>query len=507
MARSDTTQLTVSSLDESRRNLSETELQPEDQDEALEKTLRSHGSSLVELYPGMISRLERAWRRHHVSEAADSVLRRYRRWRQQPNGSYVNNTFIVPLRHSHLKKMTRKESSNGALKIHATPQSPLQMVTSLQDCRAQQQSPGRGRGSLRREQHQLVLVMDLSGSSETSKPEEISLNETFNVSEQGEQPSNFAVSPSRPLYPTAKASLDLSLRSKRLSLAAHSPQTDGCSMYASQTTAVKDRPGIYSSPVRQSPLKAKMVTSLSRSPHAFSRSPKAYSVESYGREPIRPRSMSTSLSSPPQMPTVPLRMLSPQDSHLSFQSQLPSPQSATAAAGRHRLRRHLSFDSSLPLTCVSLKELDEDFIKLYHRFVCQSKSSFFNGPPCRFCARNSEASRGHSSSALAALALSPHRSLLRKRHRELSWGTHPQSKRSRDEYCTSSPGSKRHSIGMLRRRLSPYHDGLFYSPSKHSLLPSFSTHQRSANKHQETWMTWGHNISAAELSGLGEHHL
>lgn len=507
MARSDTTQLTVSSLDESRRNLSETELQPEDQDEALEKTLRSHGSSLVELYPGMISRLERAWRRHHVSEAADSVLRRYRRWRQQPNGSYVNNTFIVPLRHSHLKKMTRKESSNGALKIHATPQSPLQMVTSLQDCQAQQQSPGRGRGSLTREQHQLVLVMDLSGSSETSKPKEISLNETFNVSEQGEQPSNFAVSPSRPLYPTAKVSLDLSLRSKRLSLAAHSPQTDGCSMYASQTTAVKDRPGIYSSPVRQSPLKAKMVTSLSRSPHAFSRSPKAYSVESYGREPIRPRSMSTSLSSPPQMPTVPLRMLSPQDSHLSFQSQLPSPQSATAAAGRHRLRRHLSFDSSLPLTCVSLKELDEDFIKLYHRFVCQSKSSFFNGPPCRFCARNSEASRGHSSSALAALALSPHRSLLRKRHRELSWGTHPQSKRSRDEYCTSSPGSKRHSIGMLRRRLSPYHDGLFYSPSKHSLLPSFSTHQRSANKHQETWMTWGHNISAAELSGLGEHHL
>lgn len=507
MARSDTTRLTVSSLDESRRNLSETEFQPEDQDEALEMSLRSHGSSLVELYPGMISRLERAWRRHHVSEAADSVLRRYRRWRQQPNESYVNNTFTVPLRHSHLKKMTSKESSSSALKIHATPQSPLQMMTNLQDCQAQQQSPGRGRGSLRREQHQLVLVMGLSGSSETSKPKEISLNETFNVSEQGEQPSNFAVSPSRPLYPTAKASLDPSLRSKRLSLAAHSPQTDGCSMYASQTTAVKDRPDIYSSPVRQSPLKARMVTSLSRSPHAFSRSPKAYSVESYSREPIRPRSISTSLSSPPRMPTVPLRMHSPQDSHLSFQSQLPSPQSSTAAAGRHRLRRHLSFDSSLPLTCVSLKELDEDFIKLYHRFVCQNKSSFFNGPPCRFCARSSEASRSHSSSALAALALSPHRSLLRKRHRELSLGTHPQSKRSRDEYCTSSPGSKRHSIGMLRRRLSPSPDGLFYSPSKNSLLPSFSTQQRSANKHQETWMTWGHNMSAVKLSGLGEHHL
>lgn len=466
-------------------------------------SLRRHGCSLVNLYPSMISRIERAWHRHHVSEAADSVLRRYRRWRQQPNRSFLNNTFVVTLRHGNLKMTTNGERSSGPVKTHAILQYPLQREINLEDLHAQQRSPGTGR-----EQQQPVLVMDLSGLSETSKPNEISLNETFNVSEQGEQPLTYAVSPSRPLYTSAKASLDLSLRSKRLFHAAHSQQTDGCSMYASQTAAVKERPDIYSSPVRHSPLKARMMTSLSRSPHAFSRSPKAHSVEGFSREPIRPRSFSTSLSSPPQMPAVPLRMFCPQDSHLSIRS----PQSA-AAAGRDRLRRHLSFDSSLLSTHVpySPKELDEDFIKLYHKFVCQNKSSFFSGLPCRLCARSSEASRGRSSSALAALALSPHRSLLRKRHRELSWGTNPQCKRSRDEYCTSSPGSKRHGSEMLRCRFTPPESEqsrgiLSYSPSKQCLFSSVSAQQRSTDKHQETWMSGAHSVSAARLSGLGKHH-
>ncbi len=513
VARSGTTRLTVSSLDESRRSISEMELQPEDQDEELEMSLRSHGSSLVELYPSMISRIERAWHRQHVSEAADSVLRRYRRWRQQSNRSFLNNTFNVTLRHtnSNPRNMTSKRlliedslEESQFMRTETTPRSPLQKVTNLQDWQAQQQSPGRVKGSLRREQHQPILVMDFSGPSETSKPKEISLNETFTVSQLSPPEVSQLGEQTRSCYPAPKASLDLSLRSKRLSLAANSLQTD--SAYASQTTAVKDRPDIYGSPVRQSPLKARMMTSLSRSPLAFSRSPRAHSVESFSREPTRPRSTSTSLSSPPQKPTVPLRMLSPHDSHHSLQPQLRSPQSA----GRHRLRRHLSFDSSLPSfrASYSPKKLDEDFIKLYHKFVCQNKSSFFNGRPCRFCARSSEASRDHSSSALAALALSPHRSVLRKRHRELSCGSHPQSKRSRDEYCTSSPGSKRHGNEMRRRLLpSEYeqsHDGPSYSPGKHSMLQRFSTQQRSADAQQETWMSRGRHISAADFSGLGE---
>ncbi|KAE8294527.1 hypothetical protein D5F01_LYC07481 [Larimichthys crocea] len=547
-SRSDVTQLTVSSLDESQRNLSMMALQPEDEDEELEMTLRNHGSSLMDLYPSLISRIGRAQHLQHVSNAADSVLRRYRRLRQQPNRSYVNNTFIVPQRQSNTKKRSSKSNSPMNIPfmgIDATSWSPKRGINNQQDW----QSAGR----VRREQHQPVLVMDLSGCPDTSKPKEqpnrsyvnntfivprrksktkkrssesnspmkipfmgtdatswspkqgheqsaglaicweaISLNETFDVSELVEQPSTYAASPSRAFYPTAKAPMDQSLRSKKRSLAARSPQTDRYSVYESLTTAVKERPDIYSSPVRQSPLKARLMTSLSRSPGAFSQSPKAHAVESLSREPMRPRSMSTSDSFSPQRPTVLVRMLHPQDSR-------HSPQTAIAPAGHHGLRRHLSFDSSL-----SSRRVDEDIVKLYHRLVCQNKSSSFRGQPCRICARSSEASRGHSSSSLAALALSPHRSLLSKRNRELGWDSHHQSKRFRDEYCASSPGSKRHGNEMLRRRLSTSeYDGLRYSPSKHSMLHRVAGQQLSADPHQETWMDLGCDISGAEFSDLG----
>lgn len=486
--RGDTTQLTVSSLDESRHNISQMELQPEDEDEELEMTLRSHGCSLAELYPSMINRLKQAWSRHHASEAADSVLRRYRRWRQQPNRSGLNKTFCLPLS----QKTTSEERLGSPLKIRATPESLLKIAT------ARQHSYGR----MRREQLQPILVMDLCCTSESTKSKGFSLNQTFNVSEREEQPSSLAFSLSRPLHPPQ----ELSLRSKRLSVAAHSPQADGSSMYVRSTSAGTERPDAFGSPLRQSPLKATVVPSLSRSPRASWRSPAARSVEGFSREPVGPRSMS---DSPPSSPKMLLRMLCPQDSHLSLRSQPSSPVLASAS-GRHRLRRHLSFDSSLPTSRASYspKQLDEEFIKLYHRFVCQNKSSFFHGPPCRFCARSFELSRSHSSSSLAALALSPHRSLLRKRHRELSWGSHPQSKRLRDEYYASSPGSKRRVKEMLRRRLSPFEseqprDGFSFSSSNCSLMSRFSAQQHEP---QDTWLSRGHSVSAGEFSDLGEHH-
>lgn len=457
-------------------------------------TLRSHGCSLAELYPSMINRLKQAWSRHHASEAADSVLRRYRRWRQQPNRSGLNKTFCLPL----IQKTTSGERLGSPLRIRATPESPLKIASTRQDWRARQQSPGR----MRREQLQPVLVMDLCCASEGSKSKGFSLNQTYNVSEREEQPSSLAFSPSRPLPPP----LELSLRSKRLSVAALSPQADGSSTYVRSTSAGTERPDAFGSPLRQSPLKATVVPSLSRSPRASWRSPAARSVEGFSREPVRPRSMSDSLPSSPKMP---LRMLCPQDSHLSLRSQPSSPVSASAS-GRHRLRRHLSFDSSLPTSRASYspKQLDEEFIKLYHKFVCQNKSSFFHGPPCRFCARSFELSRSLSSSSLAALALSPHRSLLRKRHRELSWGSHPQSKRLRDEYYVSSPGSKRRVKEMLQRRLSPFkpekpRDRFSFSSSNCSLMSRFSAQQHEP---QDTWLSRGHRVPAGEFSGLGERH-
>ena len=466
-------------------------------------SLRRQGSSFVELYPSMISRIGTAQQRQHLSYAADSVMRRYHRWQQQSREGSHNHT----LSHSNPGKMTSgkqlRETSYSPerrqfVTIPSAPRSPLQFPTSRLAWQADQPSPGRERGPLRREQHHAACAVDLSRHFKTSKPKEVSLNQTY------ERPCTYAGSPSRPCYPTANSSLDLSLRSKRHSLSARSEQAPGCPTYASDVSFA-DRSDIYSSPVRQSPLKLWMINSLIRSPHAFSRSPRDNSEGSFSREPMRRRLMSPYLSSPPQKPIVPQRMPYPQDSRPSLQPQLRSPQSATA--GRPRLRRHLSFDSALPSIGVSYskKEIDEEFLRLYHKFVCLNKSSFFNSHPCRICARSAEVSRANSSSALAALALSPHRSILRKRNRELGWGDHPLSKRSREECYTSSPGSQRHGKEMLRRRLSRpelCRDDLFYSSSKPSMCNKFSTQQPTADAHQEAGMRQRRSLSAAEFSRL-----
>ncbi|XP_056270860.1 uncharacterized protein si:dkeyp-117h8.4 isoform X2 [Pseudoliparis swirei] len=529
MSTNDSTGLTASSPDESSRDISatsvqtedQTEDQPEDRDEELELSLSSHGSSLLELYPDMIDRIGRVWRRQHVSEAAGSVLRRYRRWRRRSGRGGLGNTFVVtrlragggypendtslmlleeqeeetrnspkkrqfigdvqrqsplrrvnhvqqqsPLRVDHVQQQSPlrvnhvQQQSPLRRVSHVQQQSPLKGVTHVQQQSpvkrvkdVQQQSPWRVRG-----EQQPVLVMDLSGPSETFVPGE--LNETFTVSEEsglGGRASACSAGPTRPPRP------------RRLSL-----QADLHPAYAAVTAG--ETGDAYGSPVRRSPSRRRVGTSLGGSPQGFPRSPTTYPGESFSREPPRLRLISTP---PPHKPAEPPRMLHPQDAHRSLQLQSP-----------HGLRRHLSFDSSLPAIRVSdsPKKLDEDFLKLYHKFVCQNKSSFFNRHPCRLCAGSAEAGGGPSSSAassssLAALALSPHRSLLRKRHRELDRDGHPRSKRHRDELCPSSPGSQRHGKEMLRR-------GLFFGAGTPAVF-------------QEAWAS----RRADDFSGTGERPL
>lgn len=465
-------------------------------------SLRNQGNSLVE--PSMITQMKKAWHRVNVSETADSVLRRYRNERyansnpkKMTNETLLKKTFNRPLNSQQFPGI----SNRGA---ETAPLSRLRTVNKQQDWHTQRQSPWKERGTLRRDQQLPVVVMDLSCPSNTSEPKRSSLNETFTAtqlsppsfSQPEAQPSFYAVSPPQPHYPHSKSSLDL----RRFPLSAHSAQTTGCAMYASGTTGVKERVDIYGSPVRQSPSKARMMTreSLGRSPYAFSRSPKSYPVN-YSREPMRSRSMATFQSSPPQKPVMPLRMPHSQESHHCIQSQL-SPLSGTAA-GRHRLRQNQCFDSSLPQSRAfySQKQLDDDYAKVYHKFICQNNSLQFNGSPCRMCARNSEASRGHSSSALAALALSPHHSVLRKRHRELDCDSYPQSKRSKDGYHTYTSGSKRHGKEMPRRRLTQEE----LEPCPNCLC----TQQPSADAHQAARRPPGWPAPAAEFSGLGKHPL
>ncbi|XP_029003407.1 uncharacterized protein si:dkeyp-117h8.4 [Betta splendens] len=498
MAGSEPTQLTVSLLHESGGSFSETEIQPEDQDEELQMTLRSH-NTLGDLYPSMISRIETAWHRNNVSQAADAVLTKYRKWRKHSRSNISINTSIVSLQHSKERQMTSSillpedlPERGQYTRAEYLPRSPLKMVHKLQDRMAQQQLPGRQTSSQTREQHKPILSMDFYEPPETSRPQKILLNKTFSVPDLtllGEQSYSYHGSPSRPCYPTANAALQSSLWNKRLSLSAHKQQAAEGSVFASENNAVNDR-HVYSSPVRQSPSKMRMLTSFSGSPRSFYRSPKESRRESFSRETAQSSSVSTFLSSPLQKPTG-NRILYPQ--HSNHTLQLPSLQSASPE-GRVRLRRHLFCDSSQPVlsTSHSPKQIDEDFKKLYHKFVCQNKS-FYNIPPCRLCAERSRANQSHSSSVLAALALSPHRSVLRKRQRESGSDSRPHSKRSREEYYTYSPGSKRRENEVLGHclpssQLEHHHD------RKRSVFQNVGTQHHSADARR---------IQGLTLSGYG----
>ncbi|XP_019752485.1 serine/arginine repetitive matrix protein 2 isoform X2 [Hippocampus comes] len=325
------------------------------------------------------------------------------------------------------------------------------------------------------------LVLSPSKSSSPSSGQTLRAKRLFNAATR-EQPSSWVLSPSRPPgRPTSDLSLrskrfalasaqeqhqtsswvlspsrsvglssDLSLRSKRLatsaadeqqqlssevpsSLQSSGPSSDlshsSKSLFfsagvASESTEFKERPDIYGSPVRQSPLKAGMVNweGLRRSDRSFSRSPNSAHVLGYSRPSASP-----------------LRKL----------LRDPKSRSGSPPRARNNLCRHFSFDFSSTTECTtySKKDLEDNYEKHYHKFMCQSKPS--NGLPGRMCVGCDKACRDHSSQTLVALALSPHRFELRKRHRELDRENLSHSKR----WSPYSPGSNRHTNKMLRRRL------------------------------------------------------
>ncbi|KAJ0032215.1 hypothetical protein NQD34_002296 [Periophthalmus magnuspinnatus] len=450
---------TVNPLDESLRNYTVMSDQPEDQDEQLEMSLRSQGSSLVDLYPNMISQIGEAWRRQHVSNVADSVVRRYRRWHKS-NRTPLTNSFHIPQRP---KNQRRRDIFN---KQHHNPKSPVKTLSST-IIKAGSPSPVKTATNGQKSQYYCSLmkrkevpatpiVMESSAFSEQHGRE---LNKTFTVYEPSLSYSTYTSSPSSSYYLPNRLSQDISFRMKE-SCVSPCHMQGNCSGYAAENSLFKERHETYSSPVRQSPHKSRLASrntfseqidiygspvrkspfklhtsreSPRQSPYAHVASPKSsYMKQSISREErSRFNSASNCVSSMSPKITLSRRNLDYSDLRLS--TQLASPQMGTSGRQHHGLRRCLSFDSSsltLNREPYTTKDLDNDFTKLYHKLVCLNKSMHLQGHPCRFCVKNSETSRGHSVNNLAALALSPHRPLLRKRHRDLD--SYPQSKRFKD---------------------------------------------------------------------------
>ncbi|KAM8890603.1 uncharacterized protein ACB058_016435 [Synchiropus picturatus] len=418
----------------------ETTIQPEDEDKELEMTLNSRNSSLADVYSSAVNHIGQAQLLQRVSKAADSIVRKYRKWRVQANAS-LNSSANASFRH----KRQWAEAPNTGLGMSFSASRRLYPEDGGQDLtdqsprrpsEVQQHAPKQERGYTQASPRKPFFVMDLSAISHLpTKRSGIQLNETFTMSDMqpSYEPSRHCIASSTRINsPPAKVSQDLSLRSKRLLLAAQQQANTKCSLYAPEFNVVETYDG-NGSPDRQSLLKARLRNrDFRRSPYAF---PKAFSMELPGTcSNLNSTSRFSGQLSPSQRAP---------DTHRLSQSGL-----------RSKFRRHLSFDSSLHTKSSSYfqKNLDDHFTNVYHKYVCLNKSSLFASASCQKCAHKSETRRRLSSPALAAL-VSPHRVLMRKRYRDVDMESPPEAKRYRGSPYMPSPGSKRYSRDALRRCL------------------------------------------------------
>nr|XP_046156493.1 serine/arginine repetitive matrix protein 2-like isoform X2 [Oncorhynchus gorbuscha] len=466
--------------------------------EELERSLSSQRSTLLDQYPSMVSQVGEAWRRQHMSDVAVGVLRRYHRLRWFSNRNLNNRTFNIRPAH-------RKTTLNNGQSFLQTPQNTiLNTKVNLQEWPAERLSHRKGTDSGNGQPSHPVLVMDFSsrlssaGSSPASSPPSAapsllsapsfvdssppssaaslpsslsSPDSSLQESPEPEEPplnQTFMVSmPSSPSPRVRHTTLDFSpARSEDTFTAGglSSPSLRKCALptfpHQRFFTAVcpvvcMEMSSDYRSPVAQSHSRARLLIwdGQRAASNAHHRSPKSGFAGYHQRNTVEPRSSPESSPSSLHRPLMPPRKPHHLDSCNPSQLKLQSSRLSSdheSGAGQPRLRRNYSLDSFSPSVSLlrnSAKQIDKDFQKLYHRLVCQDKSS---SSSCRTCERRAETTRGTSSSALAALALSPHHSVMRKRRRELVQEQSPESKRYRDSSFAYSPGSHRQRVEMFR---------------------------------------------------------
>ncbi|XP_038858606.1 uncharacterized protein LOC120054932 isoform X1 [Salvelinus namaycush] len=483
--------------------------------EELERSLSSQRSTLLDLYPSMVSQVGEAWRRQHMSDVAVGVLRRYHRLRWFSNRNLNNRNFNIRPAHrkttlnigqsflqtsqNTILNVSNLKSPKLNLKMTTHTHPPPQTKVNLQEWPAERLSHRKGTDSGNGQPPHPVLVMDFSsrpsaGSSPASSPPSAAPSLLSAPSSADSSPPSSAAS-----LPSSLSSADSSLQESPESEEPPLNQTFMVSMPSSPSSRVRHTTLVFSparsedtftagglsspslrkcalptlphqrfftavcpvvsmemssdyrSQVAPSPYRARLLIwdGQRAASNAHHRSPKSGFAGYHQRNTVEPRSSpasSPSLHRPLMSHRKPHHLDSCSPSQLKLQSSRSS-SDHESRAGQPRLRRHYSLDSFSPSVSLlrnSAKQIDKDFQKLYHKLVCQGKSS-----SCRMCERRAETTRG-TSSALAALALSPHHSIMRKRRRELVQEQSPESKRFRDSSFVYSPGSLRQRVEMFR---------------------------------------------------------
>ncbi|XP_062857344.1 uncharacterized protein si:dkeyp-117h8.4 isoform X2 [Trichomycterus rosablanca] len=526
----ETSQLSMHSVNSSRGYFFDNPSQEEDED--LERTLSSHGSTLLDVYPSMLNQIRESYRRQHVTKAATAVLRRYRhhRW-QSSKGKHRNSNLSNSPDHSFNKSRdsapkrfhTNQTVSQGS-PLHkgrhqndtksirnASPVSSGCFYSPRRDdaekhTDAESRSHWTGLHSHSKTKHQPVSVLDLSSlpSSDSSSSHFPSpdLNQTYTVGpdvmpgsqsvlssdacmstwsgckpgtkglphygQEAEKPILAYQNPkiSSPGCQGAKGLLLACQRAKSSPLAYRgvkivSHQGDRLVMpLASYKQSSSEREGlrehIYSpasssretftgSPSSlRSPLKPKVLSPYPEYQRSSPNYPKQISL-------TNPRSSSVVNRSPfhnlPTSPSYSRHPFSPHQENLPMSLAQKRQRSLSSQQARF-------FDVSK----MSSSQIDAEFTKLYHHFVCRGSSSSGPKSSCHICRVERAAQNpGMSSSSMSALALTPVRTKLMKRRRQPEVEESLRSKRFR-ESCSPHRPKQQANTNMNRAMAEPSED-------------------------------------------------
>uniref|UniRef100_A0A8C1USR5 Si:dkeyp-117h8.4 n=1 Tax=Cyprinus carpio TaxID=7962 RepID=A0A8C1USR5_CYPCA len=410
--------------------------QPEEEDEELEKTLSSHGSTLLDVYPSMLNQIGEAYRRQHVTDTARAVVQKYRRKHWQGGPSHCNASF----------KNRHNCTLNKTTEISFTSQSPVQR--NISNCfkssdKLKHLLKNKSRSSpLKNSSYEASACfysprrnsVDVSGVTDecswtdlhlTSKPARVidfstpaysgspsysdqspDLDQTYDVG-----PAFQAIPASSVLTSPRQSRADLSLIDQRGTSVTSRPSLLDKDCFSDRLHSPVPSPhrgliGVLS-PSGRSSFRSS-VLNMERQLNSTA-SPKR-------RSPVHHLSHSEVLRSPYGAKQVPLS--SPRWSVYDHPDRSLSKVEKSNFTPSNRQR-----SLSGPQSTHSFSELqiDAEFRKLYHHFICRGTSSPCPSSHCHLCERHmKETSRSpsFSSSSMSALALTPLRAKLKKRSRQ-----------------------------------------------------------------------------------------
>ncbi|XP_048062361.1 uncharacterized protein si:dkeyp-117h8.4 isoform X2 [Megalobrama amblycephala] len=415
--------------------------QPKEEDEELEKTLSSHGSTLLDVYPSMLNQIGEAYRRQHVTDTARAVVQKYRHKQRQAGPAHRNTSFKnrhnctlnkttdisftsqSPVQRNisncfkgndklqNLLKNKPKSSSlkNGSYEASACFFSPRRNCADVSG--VTDESPWTDLHLTRKPEQNTARVIDFSTPPYSGSPsisdQSPDLDQTYDVGPKSHAipASSVFTSPrqSRTGLPiidqrgmsiiSRPSSLDKDCFRDRLHSPVSSPQR-GLTGVLSPSGKSSFRPSVLNMEIQLN----------------STASPKR-------RSPLHHLAHSEAIRSPYGAKQVPLS--SPRRSVYDRADQSLSKAERPSHFTPSKRQRSLSG----PQSTYSFNEpqIDAEFRKLYHHFICRGTSSPCPSSHCHLCERHmKETSRSpsFSSSSMSALALTPLRAKLKKRQRQ-----------------------------------------------------------------------------------------